>query len=101
MEHVLPQPPTTNQLYSGRRYKTERYKAWIETAGWELRIQRIQPIKGNFALTIWTPSKADTDNVKALPDLLQTMGIVENDRLMMEIHVYRDRGPFRFALEQR
>ncbi len=101
MEYLLPQPPSTNQLYSGRRFKTARYKAWIEEAGWELRRQRAMPVSGNFALTIWTPGKHDIDNLKAVPDLLQSMGIIGNDRTMIELRVLRDTGEFRFLLEPR
>lgn len=77
---TLPAPPSTNQLYSGRRYKTAAYKNWIETAGWELRLQHIQPITGPFALTVYLPGHCDLDNLKAIPDLLVSMGIVKDDR---------------------
>lgn len=77
---TLPAPPSTNQLYSGRRYKTERYKAWISEAGWELKLQRPMPIQGPFGIMIWLPGRIDLDNIKAIPDLLTKMGIIMDDR---------------------
>lgn len=77
---TLPVPPSTNQLYSGRRFKTPTYKAWINEAGWEVKLRNIQPIKGPFHLTIYLPGKMDLDNLKAIPDLLVSMGIIEDDR---------------------
>lgn len=76
----LPAPPSTNSLYSGRRFKTERYKAWLEAAGWELKLQRVQPVAGAFMLSIRLPGKCDLDNLKAVPDLLVGMGIIPDDR---------------------
>lgn len=99
-EFTLPVPPSTNQLYatgSGRRVKTRRYKAWIDEAGWSLLIQKPPVVDGKFTLSIWHSGRADLDNIKAVPDLLQSMGLVENDRLMVELHVYRSEGPFRIS----
>jgi crossover junction endodeoxyribonuclease RusA len=87
----LPSPPSTNQLYSGRRFKTKAYKAWIHEAGWELTLQRVTVMHGPFQLTIWMPGRADLDNIKAIPDLLKTMGVIVDDspkymrRLVIEV----------------
>lgn len=76
----LPPPPSTNALYSGRRFKTASYKAWINEAGWELKMQHWQPVKGAFELLVQLPGRGDLDNLKAVPDLLVSMGVIPDDR---------------------
>ncbi len=111
-------PPSTNNLFRNQgniRYATKRYRMWQQTAGWEIKAQmdgwngigseagvvrrhtdlRKFPIDGPFALTIWLPPGLDIDNIKAIPDLLgpgkHGIAITEDDRQMVELHVYRDR----------
>ncbi len=95
----LPFPPSTNSLYrnvSGRgRVKTERYKTWLRAAGNEVLatpLQRRLPIEGKFTLTVLAgrPDKRlrDLDNLlKAVGDLLQSHGLIENDCLAESITV--------------
>jgi Holliday junction resolvase RusA-like endonuclease len=100
---TLPKPPTTNQLYSGRRFKTERYRSWIEDAGWTAKAQRPGAIKGRFQLTIYMPGRADLDNIKAIPDLLKTLGIIEDDspKFMRRITIEAvDSGDCRIELSE-
>lgn len=93
-------PPSTNALYSGRRYRTERYRHWQESVGWEIvtssvLANRKHRIAGPFALSVWLPPGIDLDNIKAIADLLgpgkHGLGITEDDRRMVELHVYRDK----------
>ncbi len=95
----LPMPPPLSALYrnvSGRgRVKTERYKTWLRAAGNEVLatpIDRRPPIVGRFTLTVLAgrPDKRtrDLDNLlKAVGDLLQAHGLVENDGLAESITV--------------
>ncbi len=93
-------PPSTNQLYSGRRFKTSRYRAWITEAGWELKLQHPPTIVGPFELTVWMPGQSDIDNVKAIPDLLKTLGVIVDDRrkYMRKLTVLPTDGPCRVEI---
>lgn len=84
----LPLPPSVNQLYRnapGRgRVKTDRYKTWINAAGWELKSQRPRRLSGSYALTMLCERKdkrrRDLGNlIKAVEDLLVTHHVVEDD----------------------
>jgi Holliday junction resolvase RusA-like endonuclease len=87
----LPMPISVNALYvraRGRRpFLNPKYRAWKEEAGWMLQSQRPKPIKGHYHLTIAVPpSRGDVDNrAKAVGDLLQAHGVVENDRLATHV----------------
>jgi Holliday junction resolvase RusA-like endonuclease len=107
-------PPSTNNLYAsvrGKRVRTGRYKTWQQVAGWEVvaAYPDKQHIDGPFCLSIWLPPGLDLDNgVKAIADLLgpgkHGLGITEDDRQMVELHVYRDRttkGTCRVRIEAR
>jgi crossover junction endodeoxyribonuclease RusA len=93
----LPIPPSTNNLYfnvRGRgRVKTPRYRRWITDAGWAMKRQHmpLPRFPAAFEITISLPAKArmDRDNLKAIPDLLKSMGIIVNDdrRHMVEYRV--------------
>jgi crossover junction endodeoxyribonuclease RusA len=85
----LPVPPSVNSLYgnapSGRRhgrYKTRRYRAWIEEAGWELLRQRPRPLIGPYSVRISLPKiKGDPDNrIKPLLDILVSHNLTDDDR---------------------
>lgn len=80
----LPVPPSANNLFaSGRhcRYKTRKYKQWIEAAGKEILVHRPQPVLGRYFLRIALPKiKGDPDNrIKAISDLLVSMMLIEDD----------------------
>lgn len=91
---TLPTPPSTNQLYSGRRFKTAKYKSWITEAGWTAKAQWQGQITGPFILTIYLPRGMDIDNIKAIPDLLgpKCLNITIDDSNMTALHVYRHHG---------
>ena len=107
----LPRPPSTNKLYinprgnqirykDGRRttpgrLKSQIYKAWIEEAGWKIKAQ-LTPIPrfmGPVTLTIASVAKIDIDNIKAIPDLLKTMGMLGDDKQIEVLIVMRGQGP--------
>ncbi len=96
---LLPMPPTTNNLFAGngrRRYRTEKYVAWTQEAGWELARQRPAPVLGKVSLLIEvgepkTERQMDLANrEKATVDLLVEHRIIQGDsqryvrRLAME-----------------
>lgn len=92
-------PPSTNNLYVNTqrgRAKSKAYKAWIETAGWEIREQLKGPLPhfpSTFGLRIWLPGQKDIDNIKAIPDLLKKMGIISDDKHMISLQVLRYSDP--------
>lgn len=91
----LPRPPSVNNLFvnvPGKgRIKSADYRNWIATAGWMLKAQRPASIKGGYRVLILVgPTRADLGNCeKALSDLLQTHGVIENDRLCQGIALER------------
>jgi Holliday junction resolvase RusA-like endonuclease len=65
------------------RVKTKAYRSWCDAMGWELKAKRPPKITGKVSIRIDLPRgvRGDCDNrVKATLDLLQSVGIVENDR---------------------
>ena len=94
----LPAPISTNKLWrpivrGGKPaiVSTKEYLAWISEAGWRLNAQRPGMVEGPYAITmkISRKSRADLDNVKAVSDLLQTQGVIENDRLAERVVIER------------
>lgn len=91
----LPRPPSVNAMFRNvpkvGRVKTAEYKNWIKEAGWLLRAQRPQPIQGDYRLLVLVgPTRADIDNLtKAINDLLQSHGVVENDNMCQGVHMER------------
>ena len=85
-----PISPSTNNLYRGRRFKTEAYKGWAQYAGWAVKAQHPPPIKGRVSVLIEAPfaRNRDIDNIKPILDLAAALGIIENDnrvdRLVIE-----------------
>ncbi len=81
---LLPFPPSVNCLYAGkkRRYKSDRYKAWIKEAS--LYINAAQPIEGRvdilYEFDIPNKVPRDADNyAKAVTDLLVSQGVIKDD----------------------
>jgi len=88
----IPLPPSMNQIWQyGKRnvYKSPRYERWIEGAGYILNTQKEgqEPIKGHFQSYVILSEKqrdkrSDLDNrTKAIYDLLERHGLIENDKL--------------------
>ena len=95
----LPMPISTNRLWVPIRrgssvsvVKSKDYLAWISEAGYKLNSQRPGMVVGHFALHLWVGrNRLDLDNaVKATLDLLQSQGVIENDRLCVSLRVKRD-----------
>ncbi len=101
IELTFAAPHSTNNLYRNvpgkGRVRTPAYRMWQQSSGWEIKTQWQGKIDGPFALTIWLPPGLDLDNgVKAVADLIgpgtHGLGLTEDDRQMVELHVYRDRN---------
>lgn len=105
----LPEPPSVNALFANvsverreraRRYgrslpgrmKSQAYLTWINAAGWLIQAQRPGRIAGRYEITISVgATRKDLANLeKALGDILQTHGVIENDRLAHRITIGRD-----------
>lgn len=90
----LPLPTSTNRLHvgSGRgKRRTDDYADWLKAAGWEIAALRPRlAVKALPAGCRWRSrirfplgDRADADNrIKAMHDLLVSMGIVPDDRLL-------------------
>lgn len=93
----LPCPPSVNALYANvpghGRVKTERYRTWLNAAGWAIKMQRPAKIPGPYSMTMIVhrkdKRKRDLSNfVKATEDLLVAHGVVSDDSGATEIHLY-------------
>lgn len=81
----LPVPPSANNLFPGkaRRFKSTAYKAWLESAGWDVKAARPRPVTGPYSLDVLLPInlRGDVSNrIKAVEDLLVTHGLTPDDR---------------------
>lgn len=94
----LPYPVSVNAMYAnapGRgRVKTERYKTWLNAAGWNVKLAKPSPLKGAYTLEITLfqsqKRKRDIDNVvKPISDLLVEHQLVEDDSLCTRLVVQR------------
>lgn len=97
IELRLPLPPSVNALYAnvpGRgRIKSERYRVWLNAAGWELAAQKPRRVSGDYQLWIWAEKpdrrRRDLGNLeKPISDLLVAHGVVSDDSQCSEIHIY-------------
>jgi crossover junction endodeoxyribonuclease RusA len=82
----LPLPISTNALFLNKkgkgRIKTQKYRAWIEEAGWEIKRQHVPSFNGpvSLAYELSTKSRMDLPNCeKGVTDLLVAMGIIPDD----------------------
>jgi Holliday junction resolvase RusA-like endonuclease len=83
----LPVPPSVNALYRNvprrGRVKTRAYRQWLNSAGWEIQLQRQGCIGAGFEVEITLPLKTrgDIDNrVKPTLDALTKFGVIRDDR---------------------
>lgn len=93
-------PPSVNKIWrigpGSRVYKAPAYTAWARSAGWEIAAKRPGrfPAGTKVAMTVKAgkPKRArDIDNLsKALLDLMQGVGIVDNDRDVVDLHLAWD-----------
>jgi Holliday junction resolvase RusA-like endonuclease len=103
VEFRIPMPPSTNALYRNvsateraraalRNYrlpgraKTKVYTSWRKSAWVEMLLQHcpLPKFDDQVELEIDLPPGIDADNTKAIPDLLQTLGIIKNDALVVK-----------------
>lgn len=92
---TLPKPPSTNALWVSvpgkARVRSEVYRRWIRTAGWEVRRQFVgqEALACRFNVELHVPvSRRDSDNwIKPVLDLLQTCNVVTNDGNQHEVWV--------------
>lgn len=74
-------------------YRSAEYSAWWELAAWEIRAQKIKgAISGPYKLTLLVerPDKRRRDLAnleKALSDLLQNIGLIEDDKFCQVLHM--------------
>lgn len=95
MNVTLPLPETTNQAYAtnnGRWYKTAKVKSWETEAGWLVKKawKGKKPLRGSVRVDIRFLVKRDRDidgAIKPILDLMQRMGVYENDRQVMKLTV--------------
>lgn len=84
---TLPYPPSVNHSHRyGRKsvYKSPKYRAWIRSAGWELKFQKVEPylcaVEIELLLTPPDRIRRDADNTaKAVLDLLRGMCVIIDD----------------------
>lgn len=84
---TMPFPPSANSLFKNRkggRARTPEYDVWREAAAWEIKSQKVKPVKGEVSISIGivAPNKRafDLDNrTKAVLDALVTAGVIEDD----------------------
>ena len=105
----LPDPPSVNQLYRNRqqgvgrgRIKTDRYRIWLNAAGWEIVAQKPKAVNGPYELFVQlgprrlrngmqAARQKDLGNVlKAIEDLLVANNLVDDDSLSRRISIEWD-----------
>lgn len=93
MIDIKPLPPSLNNMFvnvRGRgRIKSDRYRTWINAAGWDVKIAKAKPMHGPVRVSILLnrPSKrSDLDNLtKPILDLLVTHGVLLDDSQVMAL----------------
>ena len=95
-EITLPKPPSVNHLYGitcrsgyARKYVTSKGNAWFEEAGLLLRSQYKKKHTKEIDLYVkFYTIRGDIDNIgKALLDLLQKTGTIEDDKQVMFLQI--------------
>lgn len=106
---TLPFPPSVNRLWktkkTGGMYRSKEYVAWRQHALWAIQSRcKGEYIKGHYELQISAvrPDKRrrDIGNLeKAVSDILQEAGIIEDDCLCDDLHLYwAESGPECFVI---
>lgn len=94
VEIILPRPPSINRLWRigrGRMFRSAEYMAWLDKCEVIIKEAGIAPVKGPYKLFVRAvrPDKRrrDIDNIgsKAINDLLQKAGVVEDDCLCQAV----------------
>lgn len=91
---VIPTPPSVNAMRAtvkGRQVLTREWRKWkVEAASWIHDAPRMGT--GPFRITIELPVKlrGDIDNrAKAPLDLLQAQGVIDDDKHVADLRIYR------------
>lgn len=102
MKFTLPRAISGNHLYAistrggrVRRFRTAKGNAWFDEAGYAIMSQRKgrKPIQEAIVyVTLYYCRPIDIDNaMKATLDLLQHQHVIENDKDVMELHIYKEK----------
>lgn len=98
--HLSSPPPSSNGIFANvkrwssdskapGRMKTEAYKAWRDAAGWEVKTQRPEKVRGPVAIDLTVKrhsDRSDIDNrVKGAIDLLVWLQVIDDDRNVQEV----------------
>jgi Holliday junction resolvase RusA-like endonuclease len=84
----LPFPISINAMFAdgkSRRIKSQRYADWVIEAGWELKRQRVTPVKGQVRIRYELQEGHDNRRrdcfnfEKGVTDLLVEHGVIEAD----------------------
>lgn len=93
---TIPLPPSVNGMYRNvpraGREKTKRYRQWLNTAGWELKLAGLWAVHGPVSITIHVPKSmpGDVDNrAKGILDLLVAHRRIDDDRHVQSVTVMR------------
>ena len=93
---TLPVPPSTNALFNpvkGRLIKSKEYRAWEEEALWLHKLTHKEPLglkRYEARIEANLNWRRDLPNVeKALNDLLEKTGEVQNDRYLCKLTMER------------
>lgn len=95
-EITLPLPPSTNALFASvgrRRIKTRQYRDWLSRCATVVRTAEILPVRDWYDLRVSVPIgiRGDIDNrVKAINDLIVSVGLVADDKFQNSVFVTRD-----------
>ena len=86
-------PPSANHIWrhtkSGKTYRTDKYLAWLNAEGWNVKSQMPSQPKFASQVHITCPMRrpranADLDNrLKGIGDLLQSVGAIADDKQIM------------------
>ena len=92
MFFTLPLPPSVNRMYGLKghiRFPSKELKVWQEEAWYIIKAKRPKTLKGDVSVAIhyFLKFKRDIDSGKALLDILEKAGVVENDNQVVDLHV--------------
>ena len=94
---TIPLPPSVNSLYRNvpgkGRVKTQRYHTWLNAAGWAIKEAKPEAVRGDYIMTLicQRPDRRRRDlgnTLKAIEDILVEHGIITDDSLAADIHLY-------------
>jgi Holliday junction resolvase RusA-like endonuclease len=98
---VFDAPPGVNNLFANvagkGRVKTRAYRDWLETASWQVELQRPGHVSGSYRVNIGVRQatlRNDLDGLlKPILDLLVSCGVTDDDRHLRRIEMeWRDEG---------